>query len=100
MRAFTVEQACAARAFPGWSQRELGEAAGLSYEKIRDFEHDKYSTTARSLTAIRGAFRKSGVEFHHAGQSILLFPRDRILHRWSLDQLRETTCTLLELDAG
>jgi transcriptional regulator with XRE-family HTH domain len=70
MRAFTVEQACAARAFLGWSQRELGESAELSYEKIRDFEHDKYSTTARSLTAIRGAFRKSGVEFHKRGKRV------------------------------
>jgi transcriptional regulator with XRE-family HTH domain len=45
MQAFTVEQVRAARAFLGWSQRELGEASGLSYETIRNFENSRNLAT-------------------------------------------------------
>jgi len=40
MPSFTAEQATAARAFLGWSRHELGAASGLSFETVRDFEHD------------------------------------------------------------
>jgi transcriptional regulator with XRE-family HTH domain len=70
MQAFTVEQARAARAFLGWSQRELSEAAGLSYETIRNFERSRNSATAKTLTAIQIAFQKAGVEFHRRGKRI------------------------------
>ena len=70
MQAFTVEQVRAARAFLGWSQRELGEASGLSYETIRNFENTRNSATAQTLAAMRNAFQKSGVEFHKRGRRI------------------------------
>jgi hypothetical protein len=40
MPTFTAEQVTAAGAYLGWSQQELGDASGLSFEKIRDYEHD------------------------------------------------------------
>lgn len=67
MQPFTVEQARAARAFLGWSQHELGDAAGLSFETIRDFENSRNLATAKTLAAMRNAFQKSGVEFHRRG---------------------------------
>jgi DNA-binding XRE family transcriptional regulator len=48
MQAFTVEQVRAARAFLGWSQRELSEASGLSYETIRNFENSRFSDGANA----------------------------------------------------
>jgi len=48
MQPFTVEQARAARAFLGWSQHELGDAAGLSLETIRNFERDDQSATKKA----------------------------------------------------
>ena len=70
MQPFTVEQARAARAFLGWSQHELGDAAGLSFETIRDFENSRNLATAQTLAAMRNAFQKSGVEFHKRGRRI------------------------------
>ena len=55
MQPFTVEQARAARAFL------LGDAAGLSFETIRDFENSRNLATAKTLAAMRNAFQKSGV---------------------------------------
>jgi DNA-binding XRE family transcriptional regulator len=69
MQPFTVEQARAARAFLGWSQHELGDAAGLSFETIRNFERDQ-SATKKSMTAIRTAFHDAGVEFHRRGERV------------------------------
>jgi DNA-binding XRE family transcriptional regulator len=70
MQPFTVEQARAARAFLGWSQHELGDAAGLSFETIRNFERDDQSATKKSITAIRTAFHDAGVEFHRRGERV------------------------------
>jgi transcriptional regulator with XRE-family HTH domain len=70
MQPFTVEQARAARAFLGWSQHELGDAAGLSFETIRDFENSRNLATAKTLAAMRNAFQKSGVEFHRRGERV------------------------------
>ena len=64
MQPFTVEQARAARAFL------LGDAAGLSFETIRDFENSRNLATAKTLAAMRNAFQKSGVEFHKRGRRI------------------------------
>jgi transcriptional regulator with XRE-family HTH domain len=60
MQPFTVEQARAARAFLGWSQHELGDAAGLSFETIRNFERDDQSATKKSIIAICTAFHDAG----------------------------------------
>jgi transcriptional regulator with XRE-family HTH domain len=70
MPTFTVEQAIAARAFLGWSQCDLGEAAGLSFETVRDFEHDEQSTTTKSVEAIRAAFHDAGVDFLKNGKRV------------------------------
>jgi hypothetical protein len=70
MQPFTVEQAVAARAFLGWTQRELSEASGLSFETIRDFEHDEFSATTKSVDAIRTAFHDAGVEFQRHGKRV------------------------------
>jgi transcriptional regulator with XRE-family HTH domain len=70
MQSFTVEQAVAARAFLGWTQHELSEASGLSFETIRDFEHDELSTTTKSVDAIRTAFHDTGVEFQRHGKRV------------------------------
>ena len=64
MQPFTVEQARAARAFL------LGDAAGLSFETIRNFERDDQSATKKSMNAIRTAFHDAGVEFHRRGERV------------------------------
>ena len=70
MPIFTVEQVTAARAFLGWSQHELGNAAGLSFETVRDFEHNEQSATSKSIAAIRAAFHDAGVDFQKRGKRI------------------------------
>jgi transcriptional regulator with XRE-family HTH domain len=80
MQAFTVEQVRAARAFLGWSQHKLGDAAGLSFETIRNFERDDQSATVsnatisrlrkKSMNAIRTEFLDAGVEFHRRGERV------------------------------
>jgi transcriptional regulator with XRE-family HTH domain len=70
MPTFTVEQAIAARAFLGWCQRDLSEAAGLSLKAVRDFEHDERSTTTKSVKAIRAAFHNAGVDFRKRGERV------------------------------
>ena len=70
MPAFTVEQIRAARAFLGWSQHELGDASGLSFETVRDFEHDEQSATTKSVEAIRAAFHDAGVDFLKHGERV------------------------------
>lgn len=69
-QSFTVEQARAARAFLGWSQHELGDAAGLSFETIRNFERDDQWATKKDVIAIRTAFRDAGVEFNRRGERV------------------------------
>jgi hypothetical protein len=48
MATFAVEQVIAAGAFWGRSQRDLGDASDLSFESVRDFEHDEPSATTKS----------------------------------------------------
>jgi hypothetical protein len=64
---FSIEQAVAARAFLGWSQHE---ASGLSFETIRNFEHDELSATTESVDAIRTVFHDAGVEFQRHGKRV------------------------------
>jgi hypothetical protein len=35
----------------------------LSFERVRDFEHDEQSATTKSVDAIRAAFQAAGVDF-------------------------------------
>jgi len=46
MPTLIVEQVSAARVFLGWSQHDLSDASGLSFEAIRNFERDERSATA------------------------------------------------------
>lgn len=63
----TVEQIKAARALKGWSQKELGEHAGLSQTAITNIEVGKFRPTPHSLDAIRHAFESHGLEFIQGG---------------------------------
>jgi transcriptional regulator with XRE-family HTH domain len=63
MPTFTAEQVTAAEAYLGWSQQELGDASGLSFETILDYEHDGPSAGAKSIEAIRTAVHDAGVDF-------------------------------------
>jgi hypothetical protein len=68
MPTFTVEQVRAARAFLGWTQVDLGEAAGLSLETIQNFETSRFPLSPASLAAMRKALKKAGVEFLKRGK--------------------------------
>jgi transcriptional regulator with XRE-family HTH domain len=70
MPTFTVEQVRAARAFLGWTQVDLGEAAGLSFNTIRNFETSRFPLSPPSHAAVRKAFKKAGVEFLKRGKRI------------------------------
>ena len=70
MPTFTVEQVRAARAFLGWTQVDLGESAGVSFETIRNFETSGFPLAPASHAAVRKAFKKVGVEFKKSGQRI------------------------------
>ena len=70
MPTFTVEQVGAARAFLGWTQADLGEAAGLSYKTIHNFETGSFPLAPPSHAAVRNAFKKAGVEFLKSGKRI------------------------------
>jgi transcriptional regulator with XRE-family HTH domain len=70
MPSFTVEQVRAARAFLGWTQVDLGEAAGLSFNTIRNFETSGFPLSPASHAAVRKAFKKAGVEFLKSGKRI------------------------------
>jgi transcriptional regulator with XRE-family HTH domain len=81
MPTFTVEQVRAARAFLGWTQVDLGEAAGLSSETIRNFETSRFPLSPASVAAMRKAFKKAGVEFLKRGKRIgVTIPVGRL--RW------------------
>jgi transcriptional regulator with XRE-family HTH domain len=70
MPTFTVEQVRAARAFLDWTQADLGEAAGLSYKTIYNFEAGRFPLSPASRAAVRKAFKKAGVEFLMRGERI------------------------------
>jgi transcriptional regulator with XRE-family HTH domain len=63
----TVEQIKAARALKGWSQKELGELAGLSQTAITNIEVGKFRPTPHTTEAIRKAFELHGLEFIQGG---------------------------------
>jgi transcriptional regulator with XRE-family HTH domain len=70
MPTFTVEQVRAPRAFLGWTQIDLGEAAGLSVQTIRNFETSFFPLSPASLAAIRTAFHGAGVDFLKHGKRV------------------------------
>ena len=66
----TVEQVRAARAFLGWTQVDLSEAADLSFQVIRNFETSRFPLSPASHAAVREAFKQAGVEFLKSGKRI------------------------------
>jgi transcriptional regulator with XRE-family HTH domain len=65
LTAFTSEQVRAARMLLRWEQRDLAEASGISLPSIKRLETQPgpLSAQERTLTEIRRALEKAGVEF-------------------------------------
>jgi transcriptional regulator with XRE-family HTH domain len=63
--AITAAQLRAARAFLGWSARQLASKSGVSHSAIARAEKAKgwVRMHAQKLTAIRGTFEDHGIEF-------------------------------------
>ncbi len=52
-----------ARSAVGWGMRELAEVSGISMDTINRLETHGAKLRASTLTAIREAFERAGVEF-------------------------------------
>jgi transcriptional regulator with XRE-family HTH domain len=52
-----------------WSQRELAEAAEVSFQTVQNFEKRRHQTNRSTLSAIQRAFEIAGVKFIPAGKS-------------------------------
>lgn len=63
----SVQQIRAARALISWSQKQLGEIAGISQAGIANIESGKTRPTTQTMTAIRSALENAGVEFIDRG---------------------------------
>jgi ribosome-binding protein aMBF1 (putative translation factor) len=61
------EQCRAARAWLGWSQRELAKRAELSSSTVRDFEARQRVPIVNNLNAIRRALESAGIQFTTKG---------------------------------
>lgn len=59
----TPAQIRAARALIGWIQSDLAEKAGLSLTGLNNIEGGSADPRTSTLTAIRDALEKAGVEF-------------------------------------
>lgn len=59
----TANQIRAARAYLGWSQNELADRAIVSASTVRFIENERVDPRASTLTAIRRALEKGGIEF-------------------------------------
>jgi transcriptional regulator with XRE-family HTH domain len=59
MPTFTVEQIRAARAFFGWTQTDLGEAAGLSHKTIYNFETSGFPLSPASRVGLENVDQKT-----------------------------------------
>lgn len=68
MDAIDPAQARAARALLDWSQRELADAAEVSFQTVRNFEKSRHQTNRSTLSAIRRALESAGVKFIPAGK--------------------------------
>ena len=60
MPTFTVEQVRAARAFLGWTQVDLGQAAKLSFQTIRNFETSRFLPHRQAMTQYAKRSKKLG----------------------------------------
>ena len=59
----TPGQCRAARAFLGWSQKELAEKAGISAVAVNQFERGISEPRRSTLDVVRRAFERAGVVF-------------------------------------
>lgn len=59
----TPDQCRAARALVGWPQDKLEAASKIAKKTIADFELGNTSPYERTLTALRSALERAGVEF-------------------------------------
>jgi transcriptional regulator with XRE-family HTH domain len=79
----SIEQIRAARGLLGWSQSDLGEAAGLSLPTIKRLEREDGEGPAVSAVArkaVAQALEKAGVEFipeNGGGAGVRLAKRSR-----------------------
>lgn len=62
-------QCCAARAFLGWTQRELAERAKVSPGTIRNFETEVHGLDDTTFKAIYGTFVSNGIVFEADGEN-------------------------------
>jgi transcriptional regulator with XRE-family HTH domain len=82
LTALTSEQVRAARMLLRWEQRDLAEASGISLPSIKRLETQPgpLSAQERTLTEIRRALEKAGVEFiaeNGGGAGVRLAKRER-----------------------
>ena len=66
--AFTPAHSRAARALIGWSQDQLAHASKVAKATIANFETGKRDPYERTLTDLREAFEKMGIEFTNGGE--------------------------------
>ena len=69
------EQCRAARAYLGWSQRELAERTGVNRLTVMDFEGRRWKTAPEIRQRIRAVFEEAGVRFEGA-DAILPWTRE------------------------
>lgn len=59
-------QCRAARAWLGWSQKDLAERSGVSLSTLRDFEGNRRTPIKNNLSAIEDALKATGIRFTFA----------------------------------
>lgn len=66
------EQSRAARAWLGWSQRELANRANVSLSTVHDFERGQRTPTANNIGSMRRAIEDAGIRllFDQAGKAV------------------------------
>lgn len=60
---FAPEQSRAARALLAWSQYDLADRAKVAQKTIADFEMENTAPRESTLTSLRQALERAGVEF-------------------------------------
>jgi ribosome-binding protein aMBF1 (putative translation factor) len=72
------EQSRAARAWLGWSQRELAQRARVSLNTVHEFEIGRRTTTANNIASMRRAIEEAGLRllFDEKGQPVGIASRD------------------------
>lgn len=75
MDMITPEQCRAARAYLGWTQRELAEKANVKRNTVSNLERGEHSATLTSLRYIRYALESGGIGFLENGGIVPLNKR-------------------------